>query len=56
MSEINMEWQHFKAIIIKTATEVLGRRYKRIRKKGLIFLNGYIASHINDKKKEFLKF
>jgi hypothetical protein len=33
--DINMEWQDFKAIIIKTATDILGRRYKIIRKKGL---------------------
>jgi hypothetical protein len=30
-----MEWQDFKGVIIKTATELLGRRYKGIRKKGV---------------------
>jgi hypothetical protein len=51
-----MEWQDFKAVIIRTATEALDRRYKSIRKKGPTIWNDYTASLVNDKKKACLKF
>jgi hypothetical protein len=54
--DINLEGQDFKDVKIKTATEVLGTIYKRIRKKGLTVWNDYIASLVSDKKKAFLKF
>jgi hypothetical protein len=54
--DMNTQWQGFKAVIIKTAIEVLERRYKRIRKEGLTVWNNYFASLVNGKKKAFLKF
>jgi len=45
--------QDFRAIIIKTATKILGRRYKRITKKGLTILNDYIALLLMKRRKYF---
>jgi hypothetical protein len=50
--DINTDRQDFKAVMINTATEVLRKRYKSIRKKGLTVQNDYIASLVNDMKRK----
>jgi hypothetical protein len=34
-TNVNLEWKDLKEVILKAATEVLGKRYSGTRKKGL---------------------
>jgi exonuclease III len=55
-TDVNLEWKDLKEVILKAATEVLGKRYSGARKKGLKIWNDEIASLIKNKKEAFLKF
>jgi hypothetical protein len=52
---INTEWESLKDIIIKAATESLGKR-RRYKNRGLRILNDEIAQYIKEKKQAYLKY
>lgn len=53
---VNTEWEDLKQIIIQAATEALGKRNKKLTKRGLSIWNEKIASLIKDKKEAYLKY
>jgi hypothetical protein len=53
---INIEWETLKSILIKSATEALGKRKKRKHKRGLHIWNEEIATLIKNKKEANLRY
>jgi hypothetical protein len=52
---INIEWETLKSILIKSATEALGKRKKRKHKRGLDIWNEEIATLIKNKNEAYLR-
>lgn len=55
-NNINLEWESLKTIIIKAASEAIGKRNRRYKNRGLRIWNDEIAEHIRKKKEAYLKF
>jgi hypothetical protein len=52
---INTEWESLKDIVIKAATESLGKR-RRYKNRGLRIWNDEIAQYMKEKKQAHLKY